>query len=159
MTINLKEIVSKAAPILGAAISSTSPIGAMAVSLISALFGVKTTDPQELVKAIQDDPDHDIKLLQIQNSHLDALALANSEDYKIEVEDRENAREILPQAKEFMQWVTICVTVGFFGVFTLLVSQYVNIDNTEKDLISMLIGVLISKWSTIIDFWFGSSRK
>lgn len=160
MTLDLKTIVSKTAPILGNAIASSSPIGAMAVSLIGAAFGVKSNNPIEIAQAVQNDPDHDTKLLQIEDNHLDALALANSTDYKTEVGDRENARdELVPQAKTFMQSLSIIVTLGFFMIFILLFCEFINVDATEKDLLSMLLGVLIGKWSTIIDFWFGSSRK
>jgi len=65
----------------------------------------------------------------------------------------------IPQIRVFLRHLTYLVTVGFFFVLAAAFLNKADMDPSKRDLISMLIGVLISKWSTIIDFWFGASRK
>lgn len=64
-----------------------------------------------------------------------------------------------PVLKSFLRHLTYLITIGFFSIVIILFYGANTINPSEKDLISMLFGVLIGKWSTIIDFWFGSSRK
>jgi len=50
------------------------------------------------------------------------------------------------------------VTLGFFAALFLLFMPW-QLNGDEKNLLSMLVGMLASKWQTIIDFFFGSSRN
>jgi len=82
---SLSEIVSKAAPILGAALGGFgAPIG-MIVSGIASLFG-GATDENDLIAKIKADPEAFLKLKQFEMQHeVDLLKFAT--------EDRKSARE------------------------------------------------------------------
>lgn len=80
-----------------------------------------------------------------------------SNDYATEVDDRKNARQYGVGYKDFLRWMAYLVTFGFFAALFLLFIP-LNLDSEEKNLLSMLVGMLASKWQTIIDFFYGSSR-
>lgn len=56
--------------------------------------------------------------------------------------------------RNFLRRMAAIVTLGFFGCLFLLFYQGTNLNPTEQNLLSMLIGMLASKWQTIIDYLF-----
>jgi hypothetical protein len=148
--------VGKIAPLLGSVLGT--PLAGIALSLISSAFGIDPKKLDDLDHAITNDPDAANKLRTIENDHSEMLAKIASTDYSTEVSDRIDARKYGEQYKDFMRHMAFLVTFGFFmALFGLFLP--LTITGDEKNLLSMLVGMLAAKWSTIIDFFFGSSRQ
>jgi hypothetical protein len=148
-------IVGKAAPLLASVLGS--PLAGVAVSLIAQAFGIRSQDVAELAHTISGDPDATRKLEAIEYAHEEMLQKIASTDYATEVDDKKNARQYGGMYKDFMRNFAYLVTMGFFVALFLLFIP-LNLGAEEKNLLSMLVGMLASKWQTIIDFFYGSSR-
>lgn len=149
-------IVAKTSPILGQALGG--PIGGIVGSLVAQLFGGSVQNPDELAQKIIADPEAALKIKQLEYNHKEQLeTLANSQ-FATEVDDRKDARKYGYNNRDFMKHFTYLVTIGFFAAMFLLFCP-MNLSAEEKQMLSLLIGVLGSKWQTIIDFYFGSARS
>lgn len=149
-------LVSKISPVLGALLGS--PLAGIAISFLANRFNVDPHNLTELAQKISNDPHADIKIKQMENDHQEVLAILASQDYHTEVDDRKDARANSVNFRDFMRHMAYLVTAGFFGALFLLFMP-IPLNQEEKELLSMLVGMLVSKWQTIIDFFYGSSRK
>lgn len=149
-------IVSKAAPLLGAVLGT--PLAGFGLSLIAQAFGVNSKNLDAISSALSTTPDAEIKLKTLEYDHAETLEKIASQNYITEVDDRKNARQNGVLYKDFLRHMAYLVTAGFFGALLLLFSP-VHLDPDGRELLSMLVGMLVSKWQTIIDFFYGSSRK
>lgn len=149
-------IVSKAAPLLGSVLGS--PFSGVAISLIAQAFGINPHNIDEVVNAINDSPESNLKLKTLEYEHAETLAKIASTDYSTEVDDRKDARKTAVLYKDFLRHMAYLVTAGFFGALLLLFAP-IPINPSGRELLSMLVGMLVSKWQTIIDFFYGSSRR
>lgn len=150
---------------LAGAITSVAPVlarslfgvaGGVVASLLGSIFGTSNMD--SLSAAIAADPDAAIKLREIENKHAEFLASADHENFTTETLDRQDARKYAPSNRSFLITMTFLVTAGFFTVLLLLFVPW-QISEEGKNLLSMLVGMLASKWQTMIDFYFGSSHS
>lgn len=151
---DLFPLVNKSAPLLAGVLGS--PLAGVAVSLIANAFGANTQDIRTLVETINNDPDCDAKLKQAELTHAETLMKINSDNFALQVQDKQDARKYAGQYKDFLRHLAYLVTFGFFGAL-LMVFFPLEISPEEKNLLSLLVGMLASKWQTIIDFFFGSS--
>lgn len=151
----LKKVVSVAAPLLGNAL--TGNFAGVAISLISSLFGTDPNDISGLTTKIQNDPDAAFKLKKLELDHVEALKKIDSDNYVASVDDRKDARDKGILYKDFMRHLTYLVSFGFFGAL-LMIFLPLQIDPHERDIFSLIVGMLVSKWQTIIDYYFGSSN-
>jgi hypothetical protein len=151
-------VVSKVAPLLGSVLGT--PLAGVAISLMSQAFGVNPSDLNALNNAISESPEAAIKLKTLEYEHAETLAKIASTDYDTEVEDRKDARELAKTVdyKDFLRHMAYIVTAGFFCALLLLFCP-IPINPQGRELLSMLVGMLVSKWQTIIDFFYGSSRS
>lgn len=149
-------LVSKTAPLLSAVLGT--PFAKVAMVLLGQAFGVNSNNADDIRAAILKDPEAGIKLKTIEYEHAEMLAKISSKDYMTEVEDRKDARKNGVLYKDFLRHMAFIVTGGFFGALILLFSP-LSINNESRELLSMLVGMLVSKWQTIIDFFYGSSRS
>lgn len=152
---NLIGIVRGTAPILGTVLGS--PLAGVALSLIANCFGGNPKDIGDLLNKIKLDANASVKLREIELQHQEILQHIASHDFEIEVQDKEDARKYGYLYKDFLLHMSYFVTVGFFAALFLLFIP-LTISESEKNLLSMLVGMLASKWQTIIDFFYGSSR-
>jgi hypothetical protein len=129
----------------------------VAVSLLGQAFGVDPKDTNALASRIVDDPDAVVKIKKLEFEHAETLAKVCSQDYTTEVNDRIDARKNAGQYKDFMRHMAYLVTVGFFAALVMLLLP-ITVEANERELLSMLVGMLVSKWQTIIDFFYGSSH-
>lgn len=151
-------IVSKAAPLLGSVLGG--PFASTAIALIAQVFGVNSTDLNRLAGALTSSPDTAVKLKQLETDHADTLAKLAEQHFETATLDKQDARKLaeLEDAsyKRFLKFMAVLVTIGFFSVL-FAVFLPLPISSEEKNLLSLLVGMLASKWQTIIDFFFGSS--
>jgi uncharacterized BrkB/YihY/UPF0761 family membrane protein len=63
----------------------------------------------------------------------------------------------MKQAKDIFQYILgALITVGFFILLLSLV--YTTIPTDNKDLLNLVVGALIGSFSTIVGYYFGSSK-
>jgi hypothetical protein len=148
-------LVSKAAPLLGSVLGT--PLAGIAISLIAHAFGVDSKNLTNLTNVMRNDPEAAIKLKTLEYEHAEVLAKVASSDFATEVSDKKDARQYSVIYKDFLRHMAYMVTVGFFlALFMMFIPLHISAE--EKNLLSMLVGMLASKWQTIIDFFFGSTH-
>lgn len=152
---NLISIVGKSAPLLATVLGS--PLAGIALSLIASLFGADPKNIGDLVSKIQNDEEANIKLKELELKHQETLVQIASNDFETETKDKQDARKYGYLYRDFLLHMSYLVTLGFFAALFLLFIP-LTISEAEKNLLSMLVGMLASKWQTIIDFFYGSSR-
>lgn len=144
----LAKLIGKVAPGLGALLGG--PAAGIGLAMLANAFGV-AGDPEKLASVIGSDPDAVMRLKQLEYNHAESIT-------KLTVTDIQDARQYGAQYGGFMKALAWFVTVGFFAALLLLFVPF-KLDPNERELVSMLVGMLVSKWQTIIDFFYGSSQK
>ena len=60
-------------------------------------------------------------------------------------------------------WMQFTITAGmFFGLFWvlyLLFHPVLELDNTHRDLLNIILGSFIASFGKVIDFWFRGTKK
>lgn len=157
--------VANLAPGVGAAIGG--PIGAgagIAIKVLAGIFGIKSTNPQpeEVIKAIQGDPQAALKL---------ELARIDFERFKLQTDldqtktylaDIQSARDreksiVQSTGKKDINLYVLAWTIlsGFFGLIAVLV--FVTVPQDSSGVIYMLFGALSAGFGSVIQYFFGSS--
>lgn len=148
--------IAKYAPLLGAALPI--PGGQILGQVIADTFQGDIKNPKDLLEKIAADKQANRKLQLIEANH-------QLEIEKLVFADRESAREReikyiekTGQKDYTLKNLAYITTIGFFTVLFILFLPVMDINDQEKNLIMVLLGMLASKWQTIIDFYFGASR-
>ncbi len=160
-------LVAKAAPILGTAIGG--PIGAVAggaISLVASAFGLtddEAKSPDKVFKAIQGDPQATIKLQELQNRHKERLEELILKRDAVYLADRQSARQREVETTKttgkrdinlyVLAWT---VVVGFFSLTAVL--MFIPIESATP-VVTMLFGGLVSGFSMVLSYFFGSSKS
>lgn len=132
-------------------------IGGIAGKAVAAALGVEAT-PQAVSAAVQADPSGaQVKLAQIE---------AETKSKEADLADIANARSTtvqLVQAGSNLAWggpvVDVVVTVGFFGLLALLFFVKNEMPQSVFQLLSVMLGVLATAFSSIVQYWRGSSES
>ena len=165
--------VAKAAPLLGGALGG--PVGAGIgglVALISSAFGLTPaeTTPEKISQLLATDPEATIKIAELEANNkieLQKFVLMQSclalQEKQAELADTDSARKretAVVQATGkldinlyLLAWT---IVLGFFGLTALL--MYVKLPMGQTEVIFMLFGGLVSGFSTVLGYFFGSSR-
>ena len=140
-----------------------------------------TSDPAAAKQKVASDPavaaDLQVKLAQIaldatkaQNEEQNQQRQAQLDDLKQRLADVQSARTSLvdlARAQSPIAWIAPLVSagvmIGFFallGVLLFLI-YYHDADNkiSQNQLINICIGALVAAFSTVVNFWFGSSKS
>jgi hypothetical protein len=157
---SLRDLLTKNAPLLAAAIAPASPIASVILTLIGKTLNT-SSNPEDILNKIAASPDTLLKLKQLELDHEIALKNITSKNFELATEDKKSARIMFLQGtqeyrtflRRFAYLVTIGFLVGLFGLFLLPIST----NELGKQFLSIGFGALITKWSTIIDFFYGSS--
>jgi hypothetical protein len=156
---DLIPLIEHAAPTLASAL--LSPFSSIVVALISHVFGKSSNDLVGL-KGVLSDPalsqQNELRLRELEYAHAAQFNQLATQNYKIEVEDRMSARQQALIFKDFLRHMAYIITLGFFIALFMLFAP-ITISEDEKNLLFMLVGMLASKWQTIIDFFYGSHHK
>jgi hypothetical protein len=165
--------VAKAAPILGTILGG--PVGGAVggvVSLIASAFGLTPTEttPEKISQMLTTDPAAAVKLAEIESRHKIRLQELVLEQSRLELDlqraefadtDSARAREKAVVAATgkvdanlyVLAWVVI---IGFFALTGLLMQ--LPLPQGQNEVVFMLFGGLVSAFSTVIGYFFGSSR-
>ncbi len=156
--------VGKFAPMLGAALGGPA-IGGLA-SVVASALGVTDPDPQpeQIMSAIQGDPEAALKLLTVQENNkveIERLALARDQAF---LDDRQDARarqvasEQATGKKDInlyaLAWL---VVTGFFALTGMLCFKALPDDSTG--VVFMLFGSLSTAFGMVMSYFFGSSKS
>lgn len=155
ITSSVMQVVAKAAPLLGAVLGT--PAAGVGMKLVLDALGVGDGDDAALETALAA-PEAAAKLREVELQHAEVLARIASTDYAVEVEDRKDARAHAAGYGNFVIWMAYVVT-AMFAMTLVMVFLPLPMDGMDRDLLSMLIGMLVSKWQTIIDFFYGSKSN
>lgn len=148
---NLNDIVSKSAPLLGSLLGS--PLAGIGIGWLSNLFGADPNDVTDLVNKIKNDPEAELKLRGLQFQHEQELLKIAATNYQTEVDDRKNARE---REVSLHDYVPTILAIGFLLNYAAIQFYCVTHQTPGNDIISARFqDVLIM----IISYYFGSSHK
>ncbi len=163
-----KIIAKKGAPLLASAI--TGGVAGPILGIVAEVLDVESDDPDELERAIANNPDAAIKLKEIQSQHKIELQKLAIEAAKVEAErekayigDVQNARSReISMAKitgkrdwtlYFLAWT---VVIGFF--ILLVVLMKVTLPDGAAGYINQLFGALATGFGMVLSYFFGSSK-
>ena len=163
-----KTLLSKGLPLLANVL--TGGAAGPFIGLVKDIVGVQSDDPNELDKAINDDPEVVARLKELemnQKVKLEQLALETAqlefEETKAYIGDVQNARnrEIeLTKATGKRDWLlmalAITVVVGFFALIaTMMIVDY---DEKVSGPLNQLFGALVAGFTMVLAYFFGSSK-
>lgn len=155
-----KTVVGKVAPMLGAALGG--PLGGAAVGVIADALGlnestesaIKTalsgTTPEQLLALKSAEQAFTIRMREIGvNSERDMEALA--------VNDRDSARKReMAVGDKTARNLAYAVTGGFFGL--LIAMMFVDIPESSKEVLYVMVGTLGTAWTGVFAYYFGSTK-
>lgn len=147
----LANLVGKSAPLLGSILGS--PLAGIGIGLLSSVFNINSDQKMELLKAIQNDPEAEIKIRQLENQHKESLLQIKAQIYSTEVDDRKNART---REIAINDHVPAILAFVFLAIYSAVQLYAITHDDPAIDLISARVqDVLIM----IVSYYFGGVHK
>lgn len=147
----LAKIVPTVASCLG------GPLAGMAAEFVAKHLGLDSSDVESVNKVLQDQKltADQIAALQQAELELKARAAEMKLDFaKLVAEDKKDARAMQVATKSWIPAIlALAVTVGFFGILTMLLLGYAE----KSDALMLMLGSLGTAWTGIVTFYFGSS--
>lgn len=123
---------------------------------IGSALGLVDPSPADIQRALDSDPDAWTKLREFEMNHQLELE-------RIQMQDRQSARDREARIVEatgskdvhlyIMAWTMV---VGFFALLCILF--FVQVPDTARDLINLAVGALLSSFTAVISYFFGSSK-
>lgn len=145
------------APLLGTALGG--PLGGAAASFIADKLGIASGTVEAVTDALTNGKLTPDQLSQVKLAELEFKKFleANKIDlFKLEVEDRSNARAMQVALKSNMPAVlTVMITLGFFGVLGWMLYDE-SVVNSPPLLI--MLGSLGTAWTGCCAYWFGTTK-
>ena len=161
---DVAKVVSTAAPLLGSLLGG--PTGAAvgtAVKLVASALGVGP-EPEEVMKAIQADPEALAKLRALELKHQEQLAKLALEQERARLADIASARQreveiVRATGKRDINLYLLAwsVVAGFFGLCYALMR--IQLPPNSNDVIFMLFGALAAGFGQVLQYFFGSSKS
>lgn len=167
-----RSLVSQGAPLLGGLLGG--PAGAVAGKLVAGLFGADPENPEEVMNAIQGDPNAMVKLRELENTHKQKLQELQLEETKAFLADIGSAREreaaivAATGEKDYHLYILAYIVIAsFFGLAGMLLYGVMFPDSSVKlaaeklgnnPLVMLIIGALISGFTQVLSYFFGSSK-
>lgn len=173
----LGKTVAQYAPLLGSVLPI--PGGTAIGAIIAHEFGVDANDTEALINKITTDPDARIKLLDIQTRNqqrLEELAIEKAKHqqaYELDyaraiLQDKSDARKTQAENDKagkhnyIPEILVASIITGLFmtfGAFCYFVSHDYKLDAPTIAVFASVGSLLLQKFSTILDFYFGSSLQ
>jgi hypothetical protein len=160
---NVLGFIKTAAPWITAAATGNIPglvsLAAQAISNVtgknvkadpdSIAAAVAGATPEQLLALKQADAELQVKLQALGFEHIEDLE-------KIAADDRASARNREIAVKDKIPAIlAIVITSGFFGVLTFMLMH--EIPANGHDAMLMILGALITAWTAVVSYYFGSS--
>ena len=147
-------VIKAGAPLLGGALFG--PAGSVIASIISGKFGVSPeSTPDQVMAAINGDPDAALKLRQIETTHVERLQELENERLRIETADVQSARNV-HQHHWMPSVLTLSLMVMFACAFNALL--FMVLPDGNRDMVNFMLGQLSGWLSGAVVYWVGSTR-
>ena len=152
-----KDIVRKLAPTLGAALGG--PMGGAATKFIAdKLLGKPDANEGDVANFLLGaSPEQLAELKKIDNDFAVKMRELDIDVFKLEVEDRQGARQLFNVNMWPQIILSIIFLIGYFTLLTLLITGNIELPDKQLTLVTALIGVITAGVTGIMQFWFGSS--
>lgn len=151
---DLGNVISKITPLLGSVVTESNPIAGLIIMAIAKMFG-STSNPDDLISAIKNDPDNVVKLKSIELEHQEALLQHQVED-RISARDREEKIiQLTGHRDHLLDFISILVIISFFCMCFL--NYFIKLEDDR--IIMMLIGQMSSGFMMVLAYYFGSTNK
>jgi len=162
--INLgKSIIGKVPLIGGLLKNATGELGTSVGNLISSALGIDN-NADAIYEHLQDNPDAILKLKEWEMLHEEKLLDLAFASEELRLKDVQGARQReigIVQAtgkKDIHLYIlSYCITGGFFGILAYLMTT--PLPDTSEKVVFMIFGGLITAFTTVISYFFGSSKS
>jgi len=166
-----RSLVSQGMPLVGGLLGG--PAGAAVGRMVSGVFGADPESPEEVMNAIQSDPDAITKLREFEMKHKEKLEELQIEETKAFLADVQSARSreaatvaATGERDTHLYILAYIVVASFFGLAGYLLYGVIAKSETStavdaiknNPLIMLLIGALISGFTQVLSYFFGSSK-
>ncbi len=166
-----RSLVSQGAPLIGGILGG--PAGAAAGKLVAGVFGADPENPEEVMNAIQGDPEAIAKLRELEMTHKQKLQELQLEETKAFLNDVGSAREremaivsATGKQDKHLHVITYVVLGSFFALILIIIFGEFGTFSDDADanrlkdnpLIMMIVGALISGFTQVLSYYFGSSK-
>jgi uncharacterized integral membrane protein len=161
--------VGKWAPAIGAALApvtgGTSVMIGAGIGALTQAFGLSSdAKPEELLKAIQGDPEANLKLVQANQAFELAKREQDIKELSITLADIQSARNTATEQTKVtgkrdtnMYVLAWTVVVGFFLLLALLI--FVALPVNQTNVLFVLFGALSSGFGQVLSYFFGSNKS
>ena len=146
--------ITVGAPLLGGALFG--PAGAAVGSIIAGKFGMSPdATPEQVLAAINGDPDAALKLRQIETTHVERLQELENEKLRIETADVQSARNVHQH-----HWMPSAITMVMCAMFGAIVGALFiwAIPGENKDIVVYMAGQVSGILTSCVTYWVGSTR-
>lgn len=154
-----KDLISKAAPYLGAAIGG--PLGSVALSTVADALRLSDKTEGAIKQALSGvTPEDMLAIKDAENAFalkMREIGFANVKDMEtLAVGDRDSARkrEIIVLDKTPRN-LAYGISAGFFSI--LIAMLFFEVPATSRDILNVMLGTLGAGFSGVLGFYFGSS--
>ncbi|MDH5542772.1 MAG: chloride channel protein [Nitrospinota bacterium] len=170
-----KSLVSQGVPLLGGILGG--PAGAVAGKMVAGIFDSNPSNPEELLNAIQSDPEAITKLREFEMTHKQKLQELQLEETKAFLADMDSARsrevalaKATGKGNNHLYVMAYIVLGSFFGIAgylfykVIFISSDPSIDKgvmeklNNNPILMIIIGALISGFTQVLSYFFGSSK-
>ena len=157
--------ITNAAPFIGACLGPGGAVAGTAIKMIAGALGVEATPPS-IEAALQNNPEALLKIKELELNHkLDWERLLLEEE-KTRLADIQSARVRQTESEKAtgkrdgnlyaLAWLGIC---GYLGLLIYIIGWGLPKMSAELALmVGNLIGIVGGKYSSIYDYFFGSSK-
>lgn len=146
--------IAVGAPLLGGALFG--PAGAAIGSIIAGKLGISPeSTPEQVLAAINGDPDAALKLRQIETTHIERLQELENEKLRIETADVQSARSVHQH-----HWMPSAITMVMCAMFGMIVGALFiwAIPGENKDIVVYMAGQVSGILTSCVTYWVGSTR-
>jgi hypothetical protein len=163
-----RSLISQGAPLIGGLLGG--PAGSAAGKMVAGLFGADPENPEEVMNAIQGDPEAMAKIRRFEQEHQVKLQELQLEETKAFLADVDSARQreaaiiAATGEKEIHLYVLAYIVVGAFFILTGILAVGQIVDSAaaktlgENPLIMMIVGGVIAGFTQVLSYFFGSSK-
>jgi hypothetical protein len=132
------------------------PLAGMAVSAVAKALDIAPDEVQAVISSGKLTAEQ-VASIQLAELELKKQAQSMNLDFaKLVAEDKKSARDMQMATKSWIPAIlAIAITIGFFGILIGLMTDKV----TTSETLMLMLGVLGTAWTGVINFYFGSSAS
>ena len=150
-----QEIIKLGAPLLGAALGG--PAGAQLGALVASAVGGNPQDPASILKAIQQSTDAATKLRELEMKHEEKILKLYMADVASARQREVDIVKATGEKDHFLYALAVVIVMGFFALCGLLMWR--PLPEGSSQAVYLLFGGLVGGFSTILQYFFGSSKE